>query len=98
MSDAIQPFKIHASEDDLQDLKRRLQATRWPDPETVDDWSQGIPLAYVQDLCAYWANDYDWRATETRLNAFDQFRTKIEGVDIHFLHIRSDIHSQNDDD
>lgn len=89
MSDAIQPFKIHASEDDLQDLKRRLQATRWPDPETVDDWSQGIPLAYVQDLCAYWANDYDWRATETRLNAFDQFRTKIEGVDIHFLHIRS---------
>lgn len=89
MSDAIQPFKIHASEDDLQDLKRRLQTTRWPDPETVDDWSQGIPLAYVQDLCAYWANDYDWRATETRLNAFDQFRTEIEGVDIHFLHIRS---------
>lgn len=89
MSDAIQPFKIHASEDDLQDLKRRLQTTRWPDPETVDDWSQGIPLAYVQDLCAYWANDYDWRATETRLNALDQFRTEIEGVDIHFLHIRS---------
>ncbi len=89
MTDEIQPFRIRISEDDLQDLKRRLQASRWPDRETVEDWSQGIPLAYMQEVCQYWANAYDWRATEARLNAFDQFRTEIDGVGIHFLHIRS---------
>lgn len=89
MSDEIRPFKIHASEDDLQDLKRRLRSTRWPDAETVGDWSQGIPLAYVRQICEYWARDYDWRKTETRLNAIPQFRTEIDGLGIHFLHVRS---------
>ena len=59
MSDAIQPFRIEATDAELEDLKRRLAATRWPDKETVSDWSQGIPLAYVQDVCEYWGNEYD---------------------------------------
>jgi pimeloyl-ACP methyl ester carboxylesterase len=73
----------------LADLQRRLRATRWPDPETPNDWSQGIPLAYVQEVCRYWAEEYDWRATETRLNQLDQFRTPLDGLGIHFLHLRS---------
>jgi len=89
MTPATLPFRIEASEDALQDLRRRLRATRWPDRETVDDWSQGIPLAYVQDVCAYWADKYDWRAREARLNRFPQFRTPIDGLGIHFLHVRS---------
>ena len=89
MSDEIRPFQIHVSDAELEDLKRRLRSTRWPDPQTVSDWSQGIPLAYVQQVCAYWARDYDWRKTEARLNALPQFRTEIDGVGIHFLHVRS---------
>ena len=89
MTTAIQPFRIEASEDALLDLRRRLHATRWPDRETVDDWSQGIPLAYVQDVCAYWADKYDWRAREALLNRFPQFRTSIDGLGMHFLHLRS---------
>jgi pimeloyl-ACP methyl ester carboxylesterase len=90
----IRPFRIAAGDDELDDLLRRLAATRWPDPETVDDWSQGIPLSYLRDLCAYWADGYDWRAREARLNEFPQFTTPIgvdgcEPVDIHFLHVRS---------
>ncbi len=85
----IQPFQINISDDDLLDLKRRLQATRWPERETVDDWSQGVPLDYMQQVCDYWTNDYDWRATEARLNALSQFCTEIDGLGIHFLHIRS---------
>ncbi len=90
----IRPFRIAAGDDELDDLRRRLAATRWPDPETVDDWSQGIPLSYLRDLCAYWADGYDWRAREARLNEFPQFTTPIgvdgcEPVDIHFLHVRS---------
>jgi pimeloyl-ACP methyl ester carboxylesterase len=88
-SDAIVPFRIEASEADLEDLRRRLQATRWPDRETVDDWSQGIPLAYVQEVCAYWAEKYDWRAREALLNEMPQFRTEIDGCGIHFVHARS---------
>jgi pimeloyl-ACP methyl ester carboxylesterase len=84
MSDAITPFKIAISDAELNDLKRRLQATRWPDKETPDDWSQGIPLQYVQDVCRYWADRYDWRAREARLNRFPQFRTTIDGVGFHF--------------
>ncbi len=87
--DSIRPFQIHATDEELDDLRRRLRATRWPDRETVDDWTQGIPLSYVQEVCAYWAEKYDWRATEERLNAFPQFKTEIDGVDIHFLHVRS---------
>jgi pimeloyl-ACP methyl ester carboxylesterase len=74
---------------DLADLQDRLRRTRWPDQETVDDWSQGAPLAWVQDLCQYWASGYDWRAREARLNSFPQFRTTIDGLDLHFLHVRS---------
>ena len=89
MSDAITPFKIAIDDAQLDDLKRRLAATRWPDKETPNDWSQGIPLAYVQDLCSYWEKDYDWRAREALLNRFPQFRTTIDGVGIHFIHVRS---------
>ncbi len=89
MADEIQPFRIEASDAELEELKRRLRATRWPDREPVDDWSQGIPLAYVQEVCEYWAEKYDWRAREERLNAFPQFRTNVDGLGIHFMHVRS---------
>jgi pimeloyl-ACP methyl ester carboxylesterase len=89
MSDRIESFRIAATDDQLDDLRRRLRATRFPERECVDDWSQGIPLAYVQDVCAYWAEKYDWRARESRLNRFPQFKTEIDGVDIHFIHARS---------
>lgn len=89
MSDAVQPFRIAASDDALEDLRRRLRATRWPEKEAVEDWSQGIPLGYVQDVCAYWAEKYDWRAREARLNRFPQFRTDLDGLGIHFVHVRS---------
>ncbi len=85
----ISPFRIDTPAEVLDDLRRRLHATRWPEAEPVDDWSQGIPLAYVQDVCAYWADGYDWPARAERLNAFPQFTTEIDGVDIHFLHVRS---------
>ena len=83
------PFAIAVPEAELADLRERLQRTRWPEAETVDDWSQGVPLAYLRELCAYWADGYDWRATERRLNAFPQFRTEIDGLGIHFLQVRS---------
>jgi len=88
-SDEVKPFRIEVSDAELADLRRRLEATRWPDPETVDDWSQGIPLAYVQEVCAYWAREYDWRAREARLNRFPQYTTAVDGCDIHFIHVRS---------
>ena len=86
----IRPFSIDIPQADLDDLASRLRATRWPDPEPVDDWTQGIPLAYVQELAGYWADGYDWRAREAALNRFDQFVTEIDGVDIHFIHQRSE--------
>jgi pimeloyl-ACP methyl ester carboxylesterase len=89
MTDDITPFTIRVPEADLRDLRDRLERTRWPERETVEDWSQGVPLAYLQDLCQYWAAEYDWRATEARLNALPQFRTVIDGLGIHFLHVRS---------
>ncbi len=89
MSDAIQPFRIETPDDAIDDLRRRLRATRWPERECVDDWSQGIPLAYVQEVCAYWAEKYDWRERASRLDAFPQFRTAIDGLGIHFYHVRS---------
>ena len=88
-AEAIHPFRIEADEEALDDLRRRLHSTRWPDPEPVDDWSQGIPLAYVQEVCAYWADKYDWRAREARLNRFPQFKTEIDGCGVHFVHVRS---------
>jgi len=89
MSDAVRPFRIDVPEADLADLRDRLTRTRWPEAETVDDWSQGIPLAYTRELCHYWATGYDWRTTEARLNAVPQFLTEVDGLDIHFLHLRS---------
>jgi epoxide hydrolase len=89
LSETIEPYRIHVSDAQLSDLRRRLAATRWPERETVPDWSQGIPLAYVQDICAYWAHAYDWRLREERLNALPQFRTLLDGLGIHFVHVRS---------
>jgi len=89
MSPEIRPFQIHASDDDLDDLRRRLRATRWPDAEPVSDWSQGIPLAYLREVCSYWSEKYDWREREARLNAFPQFRSEVQGLGIHFVHVRS---------
>ncbi len=89
MTDAVQPFRIAIPQADLDDLKARLARTRFPERETPDDWSQGIPLAYVQELVAYWKNAYDWRRCETMLNAWPQFTTRIDGLGIHFLHVRS---------
>jgi pimeloyl-ACP methyl ester carboxylesterase len=89
MSDDVTPYRIEVPEADLRDLRERLRRTRWPEAETVDDWSQGTPLSYVQELCGYWAEGYDWRATESRLNRFPQFRTEIDGLGIHFIHARS---------
>ncbi len=89
MTDAVQPFRIAIPEADLDDLRARLARTRLPEKETPDDWSQGIPLSYVRELVAYWKNGYDWRICEARLNALAQFTTRIDGLGIHFLHIRS---------
>ncbi|WP_448321755.1 epoxide hydrolase family protein [Streptomyces sp. CO7] len=89
MSTAITPFRVEIPQADLDDLRRRLAMTRWPEAETVADWSQGVPLAWAQELCEYWATRYDWRAAEARLNAVPQFRTEIDGLGIHFLHARS---------
>ena len=89
MTDSISPFKIAIGDAQLDDLKRRLRATRWPDKETPGDWSQGIPLQYMQEVVAYWAETYDWRAREASLNRFEQFRTTIDGLGIHFIHHRS---------
>jgi pimeloyl-ACP methyl ester carboxylesterase len=86
---AIRPFRFEASEDDLAELKRRLQATRWPTKEVVKDASQGVQLATLQALCRYWATDYDWRKAEATLNALPQFKTEIDGLDIHFIHVKS---------
>ena len=89
MTDAVQPFRIAIPEADLDDLRARLARTRLPERETPDDWSQGIPLSYVRELVAYWKNGYDWRICEARLNALPQFTTRIDGLGIHFLHVRS---------
>ena len=85
----IRPFRISVSEDELSDLRRRIVATRWPEKETVTDQSQGVQLATMQKLARYWATDYDWRKVEARLNAYPQFITEIDGLDIHFIHVRS---------
>jgi pimeloyl-ACP methyl ester carboxylesterase len=85
----VVPFRIDVPETELADLCRRLRQTRWPEREPVADWSQGVPLAYLRELCEYWAQAYDWRVTEARLNAWPQFRTVIDGLPIHFIHVRS---------
>ncbi len=89
MPNRIANFSLQIPQDQIDDLRRRLAATRWPEAETVTDWSQGAPLSKVRALCAYWQTRYDWRRCETRLNALGQYRTVIDGLGIHFLHIRS---------
>jgi epoxide hydrolase len=91
MADELTPFRVEVPEARLHDLRERLARTRWPEPETVGDWSQGVPLAYLQELCRHWADGYDWRATEARLNRLPQFRTTLDGLGIHFLHVRSPV-------
>ena len=88
-SEAIRPLQVNFSDEALLDLRRRLVATRWSEKETVDDDSQGVPLATLQELVRYWQTDYDWRKVEARLNALPQFITEIDGLDIHFIHVRS---------
>src|SRR3712207_5047620 len=86
---AIRPFRVQVPQEALDDLRRRIAATRWPERETVADSSQGVPLATIRELARYWATDYDWRKAEARLNALPQFVTEIDGLDIHFIHVRS---------
>ncbi len=86
---AIRPFRVNVPEAELTELRRRIKATKWPERETVTDQSQGVQLATIQKLARYWATDYDWRKVEAKLNALPQFITEIDGLDIHFIHVRS---------
>jgi pimeloyl-ACP methyl ester carboxylesterase len=85
----IRPFRVEVPDERLDDLRRRIAATQWPEKETVDDHSQGVPLGMMQELADYWATEYDWRRCEERLNGLPQFITEIDGLEIHFLHVRS---------
>ncbi len=89
MTDEITPFRIAIPALEIEDLVRRLRDTRWPEPATVGDWSQGVPLPYLQDLCRHWAERYDWPARQERLNSFPQYKTTIDGLGIHFVHLPS---------
>jgi len=90
MADAtIRPFEVHVPDEDLADLQRRITATRWPGQELVADRSQGVQLAAIQDLVTYWGSGYDWRACEAKLNALPQFKTTIDGLGVHFIHVQS---------
>ena len=86
---AIRPFKVEVSEEELAELRERVAATRWPSKELVADRSQGVQLATIQELARYWTSDYDWREAEAKLNALPQFKTEIDGLDIHFIHVKS---------
>ncbi len=86
---AVRPFHVEIPQEDLEDLKRRIRATRWPEKETVSDQSQGVRLDTIQELARYWADDYDWRKIEKKLNSYPQFLTEIDGLDFHFIHVRS---------
>ena len=85
----IRSFHADIPDEALEDLRRRIAATRWPSRELVEDRSQGVQLETIQELARYWATDYDWRKAEAKLNALPQFTTEIDGVDIHFIHVRS---------
>jgi pimeloyl-ACP methyl ester carboxylesterase len=85
----VRPFRVDIPDEALQNLRRRIAETRWPSKELVKDGSQGVQLATVQALCRYWASDYDWRKAEAKLNALPQFKTEIDGIDIHFIHVKS---------
>src|SRR5688500_5683138 len=86
---AIRPFRVDIPQEAIDDLRRRIAATRWPSGEVVGDRSQGVQLATMKELARYWTTEYDWRKCEARLNALPQFTTEIDGVDIHFIHVRS---------
>src|SRR5215217_7724708 len=86
---AVRDFHIDVSQEELDDLGQRILATRWPERETVTDFSQGVPLATMQKLARYWAEEHDWRKVEAKLNSYPQFITNIDGLDIHFIHVRS---------
>jgi hypothetical protein len=86
---ALHPFRVDVPETELAEMRRRINATKWPERETVTDASQGVPLATMQKLARYWATEYDWRKVEARLNALPNFITEIDGLDIHFIHVRS---------
>jgi hypothetical protein len=86
---AIRPFHVNVPETELTELRRRINATKWPERETVTDATQGVQLATTQALARYWATEYDWRKIEAKMNALPQFITEIDGLDIHFLHARS---------
>src|SRR5688572_29738550 len=86
----IRPFHLDIPDEALEDLRRRIAATQWPEKETVADQSQGVPLAMVHELADYWATDYDWRRCEGELNSLPQFITEVDGLDIHFIHVRSE--------
>ncbi|HKG72824.1 MAG TPA: epoxide hydrolase N-terminal domain-containing protein, partial [Aestuariivirgaceae bacterium] len=88
-NNSIRPFKANVPEEELTELRRRIAATRWPEKETVADRSQGAQLIKVEELADYWGTKYDWRRAEAQLNAFPQFITNIDGLDIHFIHVRS---------
>ena len=85
----IRPFRVDVPDQALDDLRRRIEATRWPSMELVQDWSQGVQLATLQALARYWAAEYDWRRCEAKLNALPQFTTEIDGLDVHFIHVKS---------
>jgi len=85
----VRPFTVSISDSEIEDVKQRLARTRWPDPETVGDWSQGVRVANARSLAGYWEREYDWRRFESELNGFPQFLTEIDGLDIHFIHVRS---------
>lgn len=86
---SVRPFQINIPEEEIVDLRKRIEVTRWPDKETVSDQSQGVPLSVMKAVAAYWAKDYDWRKCEKRLNSYPQFITNIDGLDVHFIHVRS---------
>ena len=88
-SDSIQPFTVSINKSDLDYLQMRLDMTRWPEKELVNDWSQGVPLTAIKGLCTYWKTEYDWRRCEAWLNSYPQCTTIIDGVEIYFLHIQS---------
>ncbi|HKO79359.1 MAG TPA: epoxide hydrolase N-terminal domain-containing protein, partial [Chitinophagaceae bacterium] len=88
-TDAVLPYRVHIPKVALSDLRQRIRATRWPGKETVTDQSQGVQLAKIQDLVHYWGTTYDWRKAEAKLNALPQFMTTIDGLNIHFIHVRS---------
>ncbi len=89
MTDDVVPFTVAVSDDEIADLHRRLDATRWPDQIPDSGWDYGADLSYVQSLCDTWRNDFDWRSAEAKINAFDNFTTTIDGANVHFIHARS---------